>query len=165
MYAETSVRDGFVIRPEEYYLRVWNYFMDAGMAEVLLAEVSGEMIAGLILFFTGSRAWYLYGMSRQTQREKMPNYLLQWRAMQTARDHGCTNYDLWGAPDQFTEDGPMWGVFRFKEGLGGQVVRFIGAWDYAARPNLYRIYTRILPKVLSLTRKRGKEKVRREVSV
>jgi len=165
IYAETSVRDGFVIRPESYYLRVWQYFMDAGLAEVLLAEVDGELVAGLILFFTGSRAWYLYGMSRQAYRDRMPNYLLQWQAIQRAKARGCTQYDLWGAPDSFDESDSMWGVFRFKEGLGGQVARFIGAWDYSPRPWLYRAYTNFLPRLLDLMRRRGKEQTRHEVTL
>lgn len=165
MYAETSVRDGFVIRAQEYYRRAWKYFMDAGMAEVLVAEVDGQPIAGLVLFFTGSRAWYLYGMSRAAHREMMPNYLLQWEAMRRAKAHGCDQYDLWGAPDTFSAEDSMWGVFRFKEGLGGQVVRFIGAWDYPARPVIYRYYTQVIPRILAGMRRRGKEKVRREVSV
>jgi lipid II:glycine glycyltransferase (peptidoglycan interpeptide bridge formation enzyme) len=165
MYAETSVRDGFVIRPEAYYLRAWKYFMDAGLAEVLLAEVDGELVAGLILFFMGHRAWYMYGMSREVHRDKMPNYLLQWQAMRTSKARGCVQYDLWGAPDRFDETDSMWGVFRFKEGLGGQVSRFIGAWDFTPQPLLYRIYTNALPRILNLMRLRGKEQTRREVSL
>jgi lipid II:glycine glycyltransferase (peptidoglycan interpeptide bridge formation enzyme) len=164
MYAETSVRDGFVIRSEGYYRRVWESFMKTGMAEVLLAEVDGEPVAGLIIFFFAGRAWYLYGMSRQAHREKMPNYLLQWEAMRAARDHGCKIYDLWGAPDQFNPDDPLWGVFRFKEGLGAEVIRFIGAWDFPARPFLYQLYTGVLPRILAVMRSRGKARVRREVS-
>ncbi len=165
IYAETSVRDGFVIRPETYYLRVWKYFMEAGLAEVLLAEVDGELVAGLILFYSGHRAWYLYGMSRLAYRDRMPNYLLQWQAMHRAKSRGCIQYDLWGAPDSFDESDSMWGVFRFKEGLGGQVARFIGAWDYSPQPWLYRAYTNLLPRLLDLMRSRGKEQTRHEVSL
>lgn len=165
MYAETSVRDGFVIRSEDYYRNAWGSFIKAGMAEVLIAEVEGQAVAGLILFYFAGKAWYLYGMSRMAHREKMPNYLLQWEAMRAARNHGCLQYDLWGAPDNFTEADPMWGVFRFKEGLGGEVVRLIGAWDYPARPFYYQLYTNILPRILNLMRQRGKAQVRREVSL
>jgi lipid II:glycine glycyltransferase (peptidoglycan interpeptide bridge formation enzyme) len=80
-----------------------------------------------------------------------------------AKAAGCILYDLWGAPDKFNEDDPMWGVFRFKEGLGGQVVRTLGAWDYPANPLLYRLYTQTLPRILDIMRWRGKAKVRREV--
>jgi len=165
MYAETSVRDGFVIRPEGYYRHAWEGFIKSGMAEVLLAEVDGEVVAGLILFFFAGKAWYLYGMSRQIHRDKMPNYLLQWEAMRSARAHDCMQYDLWGAPDAFDESDAMWGVFRFKEGLGGEVIRFIGAWDYPSRPLLYRLYTQFLPAFLNILRRKGKARVRREVSL
>jgi peptidoglycan pentaglycine glycine transferase (the first glycine) len=164
MYAETSVRDGFVIRDEAYYRAVWGAFIEAGMAEPLIAEVEGEAVAGVVVFRFAGRAWYLYGMSRQAQREKMPNHLLQWEAMRRAKAAGCTIYDLWGAPDEFNEQDAMWGVYKFKEGLGGQVARTLGAWDYPARPWLYRIYTRALPRVLDVMRRRGRARTQQEVT-
>lgn len=165
MYAETSVRDGFVIRNEGYYLDVWRSFMERDMAEPLIAEAEGEPVAGIFLFTFARRAWYLYGMSRQAHREKMPNYLLQWEAMRRAKAHGCTCYDLWGAPDEFVETDSMWGVFRFKEGLGGEVVRTAGAWDYPSRPVTYFLYTRVLPKILDIMRNRGRKRTRQEVAL
>ena len=165
LYAETSVRDGFVIRQENYYKSIWQTFIEQGMAKPLLAEVDGEAVAGLFLFHFAQRAWYLYGMSSEAHRDKMPNYLLQWAAMLQAKQLGCTNYDLWGAPDLFSDTDSMWGVYRFKEGLGGRVVRTIGAWDYTSRPWLYENYTRLLPRIMSILRRRGKEHTRREVSL
>jgi len=156
LYAETSTRDGFVIRDEAYYRAVWMTFMQAGMAEPLIAEVEGEMVAAVIVFHFASRAWYLYGMSRAEHREKMPNHLLQWEAIRYARARGCQEYDMWGAPDVFDENDPLWGVYRFKEGFGGQVVRRLGAWDLPVRPLLYRLYTQILPHLLDLMRWRGR---------
>lgn len=164
MYAETSVRDGFVIRPEAYYGKVWQTFLDAGMGEILLAEVEGDIVAGVVIFYFGGKAWYLYGMSRAVHREKMPNYQLQWEAMRLAQAHGVQQYDLWGAPDVFDESDSMWGVFRFKDGLGAEVVRTLGAWDYTPRPLLYALYTQVLPKILSMMRRRGKERTRQEVA-
>ncbi len=141
MYAETSVRDGFVIRPEAYYQQVWQTFMQQGMADALIAEVEGEPIAGLFLFHFAGKAWYLYGMSRQAHRETMPNYLLQWAAIRRGKELGCTTYDLWGAPDEFAETDSMWGVFRFKEGLGGRGGAHPGRLGfprpYLALPALY----------------------------
>jgi len=165
MYAETSVRDGFVIRAENYYREVWGEFFQAGMADFLIAEVDKEAAAGLLLFTFGPRAWYLYGMSREAHREKMPNYLLQWEAMRRAKARGCRVYDLWGAPDDFGPQDSMWGVYRFKEGLGGQVVRTAGAFDFPVQKLMYPLYTRILPRILNLMRKRGVEQTRREVSL
>lgn len=164
MYAETSLRDGFVIRPEAYYRQVWQTFYERGMCMSLLAEVEGEVVAGVMVFVFGGRAWYIYGMSRDLHREKMPNYLLQWEAMRWARQAGALVYDLWGAPEQFDESDAMWGVFRFKEGLGGTVLRTLGAWDYPSRPLVFLLYNNILPRVLDVLRRRGKERTRQEVS-
>lgn len=165
LYAETSIRDGFVIRSAEYYLDLWRTFIQAGMAIPLIAEVGGRIIAGLVLFHIGKQAWYLYGMSSALEREKMPNYILQWEAVRQAKAFNCIVYDLWGAPDQFNEGDSMWGVFRFKEGLGAQVVRFIGAWDLPVRPSLYILYTRVLPWILDRMRQRGKQKTQKVVGL
>lgn len=163
MYAETSVRDGFVIRGQEYYLDVWTRFMDAGKAHPLVAEVDGQIVAGLVLFTFGSRAWYLHGMSTQHHREKMPNYLLQWEAMRLSKSLGCETYDLWGAPDEFAPEDRMFGVFRFKEGLGAQVVRTPGAWDYVCNKPLYFAYMKVLPRVLGWMRRKRVSQIRQEV--
>lgn len=158
MYAQTAARDGFIIREMGYYLGIWNRFIDAGMADPLIAEVESKPIAGLVLFHFAKRAWYLYGMSTTAHREKMPNYLLQWEAMRKAKGYGCEVYDLWGAPDVFNAGDSMFGVFRFKEGLGGEVIRTPGAWDYPVKPFLYFAYQRVLPRILNLIRwfRRGK---------
>ncbi len=166
MYAETSVRDGFVIRDQAYYQTVWQTFMQPSTAqggpsaESLVAEVEGEPVAGLFLFHFAGRAYYLYGMSRDIQREKMPTYLLQWEAMRRAKAASCSVYDLWGAPDVFDASDGLWGVFRFKEGLGGQVVRTLGAWDYAPNAVTYGLYTRIIPRLLDVMRARGKARTK-----
>jgi lipid II:glycine glycyltransferase (peptidoglycan interpeptide bridge formation enzyme) len=159
MYAETSTRDGFVIRGADYYQAVWHTFLDAGMLDPLIAEVEGQPVAGLMLFRFAGRAWYLHGMSRDLHRKKMPNYLLQWEAIQRAKAAGCEVYDLWGAPDNFDESDSMWGVLRFKLGLGGTPLRTLGAYDYPVRLLYYRLYTQVLPRVLNLMRRRGKAQV------
>lgn len=166
MYAETSIRDGFVIRDEGYYRTVWQSFMASKepTCEPLIAEVDGVAVAAIFVFYFAGCAYYLYGMSREAHREKMPNYLLQWEAMRRAKAAGCSVYDLWGAPDEFGDSDSMWGVFRFKEGLGGQVVRTLGAWDYTPKPLWYKMYSEILPRLLDVMRSRGKSRARQTIA-
>lgn len=155
MYAETAIRDDFAIREEGYYQVVWKTFSEQGMAEPLIAEVDNQPVAALILFYFAHKAWFLYGMSSAQHREKMPNYLLQWEAIRRAKAKGCLVYDLWGAPDVIDETDRLWGVYRFKTGLGGEVIQTIGAWDLPVRPMQYRLYTQILPRLLNIMRRRG----------
>jgi lipid II:glycine glycyltransferase (peptidoglycan interpeptide bridge formation enzyme) len=164
LYAETSVRDGFVIRHADYYRDAWGSFIRAGQAQPLIAEAGGQVIAALIVFRFAKRALYMYGMSSGEGREKMPNHLLQWAAIRWAKAQGCAIYDFWGAPDLFDESDPMWGVWKFKEGFNGEVIRTPGALDYAPSPLLYRLYTVVLPRLLNVMRRRGKERTQRTLN-
>jgi peptidoglycan pentaglycine glycine transferase (the first glycine) len=171
MYAETSVRDGFIIRNEAYYRVVWSAFLlgqkprtfEEPVAEALIAEVDGEPIAGSIIFRFARKAWYLFGMSTLAHRDKMPNYLLQWEAIKRLKAANCIAYDLWGAPDELIETDPLWGVFRFKEGLGGKVHRYLGAWDLPINRMLYRLYSKTLPGLLDIMRKHGKASTKQAI--
>ncbi len=172
MYAETSVRDGFLIRGEDYYDTVWHAFdrssteenlFSIPFSEPLIAEVEGRPVGAVSMFYFGGQAIYLFGMSRDEHREKMPNYLLQWEAMRRAKSLGCTIYNLWGAPDDFKEEDGLWNVFRFKEGLGGYVSRTLGAWDFTPNPLMYKLYTQTLPRIMDLMRSRGKAKTRQSL--
>lgn len=170
MYAETSVRDGFVIRDENYYMTVWKTYMSKVEGQgsepftiPLIAEVDGEPVAAIFVFMFAGRAYYVYGMSRSVHREKMPTYLLQWEAMKLAKARGCLTYDLWGAPDIFDEGDSMWGVYRFKEGLGGEVVRTLGAYDFVPNKFWYAMYSDVMPRVLNFMRSRGRERTKQVV--
>ena len=163
LYAETAVRDGFVIRPRNYYLRAWGDFVAAGLAQPFLAEIEGRAVAGLIAFRFGARAWYLYGMSGASHREAMPNHALQWAAIRWARGAGCQAYDFWGAPEAADPADPLWGLYRFKEGFGAQHVRLVGSWDHSRRPLLHWMYSFAPPRVLSWTRRRQEDRTRRMV--
>lgn len=153
LYQETGARDGFLVRPQWYYEQAWRRFMDAGLAHALIAEYDGRPIAHIILFHFGKTCWYFYGASSNDERQRMPNYLLQWEAMRWAKAQGCETYDLWGAPDVFDETDTMWGVYNFKRGFRGTVVRHVGAWDFAPSPVLYTAYTRAWPRVLGTLRR------------
>jgi lipid II:glycine glycyltransferase (peptidoglycan interpeptide bridge formation enzyme) len=161
LYAETAQRDGFIIRPPDYYRDAWGRFMDEGpgraAAHLLLAEAEGEVVAGLILFLFGPTAWYMYGASSDRHRELMPNHLLQWEAIRLARSLGCILYDLWGAPERLDESDPMWGVVHFKQGLGGELARGLGAWDHPANRLGYRLYAAVMPHYLEWRRGRHEQ--------
>lgn len=163
LFAETSLRDGFVIREPAYYREAWGSFIAAGRAQPFVAEIDSQPVAAIVVYRFADRAWYLYGMSRAVHRERMPNHLLQWEAIRWAKGQGCAAYDLWGAPDEVDESDPLWGVYRFKQGFGAAFVRTIGAWDYTVRRPAYWAYTAALPRLLAVMRRRGRAATRRSL--
>lgn len=145
----TGERDAFGFHSLEYYRKAYELFHSNGSCELLVAAYEGEPLAALMVFAHGSRAWYFYGASANEHRDRMPTYLLQWEAMCWARQRDCTSYDLWGVPDfdeaslesNFTRFSTgLWGVYRFKRGFGGLLLRSDGPWDRVYQPFLYSMY-------------------------
>jgi len=155
MALQTSERDEFGVHSIAYYQKVYNLFHPAGECELLTAEYDHQPLASIFVMAHGEYAYYMYGASSNAERNRMPTYLIQWKAIQWAKAHGCKWYDLWGIPDleeevleeSFTQkhahDG-LWGVYRFKRGFGGETWRSAGAWDRIYNKPLYWLYQRYL---------------------
>jgi peptidoglycan pentaglycine glycine transferase (the first glycine) len=135
---ETASRQSFRLHSPDYYRAVQEELVAKGQARLLLAFHEERLLAGIVVTGLGRKACYLYGGSGNAHRNLMPNYLLQWEAIKWAKRFGCESYDLWGIPDEIegvleqefaSHKGGMWGVYRFKRGFGGQVVRYVGAYD------------------------------------
>ncbi len=128
LFDEFVVRKGFeVTLGADFYDRVQR---DAPASErfvVLLAEKAGAVIAGLVVSVLGDTAVYLLGATSPEALRCKAAYLLQWRAIELARERGCRRYDLGG----IDPDGNP-GVFHFKEGMGGADVTAPGPLEWYA---------------------------------
>jgi peptidoglycan pentaglycine glycine transferase (the first glycine) len=149
MMQTTGSRNEFGVHEPAYYQLAYDLFVPTGDAALFLAEHEGDDLAGIMVFAVGDTAWYVYGASSSVKRNLMGSYGVQWAAVQWAKERGCRTYDMWGIPDedeatleaQFENrsDG-LWGVYGFKRGWGGQVVRSLGAWDKVYNPIVYQAY-------------------------
>ena len=148
MMNTTGERNAFGVHSAAYYRKAFDLFVPRDAA-LILAEHEGDSLAGIMVFAAGKTAWYLYGASSSVKRNLMAAYGVQWAAIQWAKRRGCTTYDMWGIPDedeaaleaQFEARGDgLWGVYGFKRGWGGQVVRSLGAWDFVYNPLVYAAY-------------------------
>ncbi|GAC1444417.1 MAG: hypothetical protein NVSMB52_03800 [Chloroflexota bacterium] len=134
MYTVTAKRDGFSTHSLEYYRQVMSVLQPPGMANLLLAHHEGDLLAGIVVFLFGHLGQYMYGASSNQKRNLMAPYLLQWEGMRWAKNLGATTYDLWGIPDRLEESDDLWGVYRHKRGYGGDIKRYIGAFDLVQAP-------------------------------
>ncbi|HUX11839.1 MAG TPA: peptidoglycan bridge formation glycyltransferase FemA/FemB family protein, partial [Spirochaetia bacterium] len=144
LYRETAGRDHIAIHSEEYYRTLFelsNTFSGRSpLIRLYLAVHEGEELAAIITAFYGRRATYLYGASSNEKRNLMPAYLLQWRAMNDAKEAGCREYDLFGIPPSDDPLHPMSGLYRFKTGFGGEILHRPGCWDVPLRQGMYAAY-------------------------
>jgi lipid II:glycine glycyltransferase (peptidoglycan interpeptide bridge formation enzyme) len=151
MNAETGQRDGFGVHQPGYYETAFELF-PPDQARWLLAEFQGQQLAAMAAFALGRKSWYMWGASSSLERQRMPNHALQWAGIAWAASQSCASYDLWGIPDEVGADatayaddfagqqGGLWGVYRFKQGFGGQIVRYTGAWDLPVSAVGRRVY-------------------------
>lgn len=143
----TGERDAFGVHSERYYQTCLDCFRPLNQVRILQVSYRDQILAAIMLFIQGKRGYYLYGASSNLERNRMPNYLLQWRAMQICKEEGCVEYDLWGVPDedesvleadfQNRHDG-LWQVYRFKRGFGGELKRTSGSYDYVYLTPFYQ---------------------------
>ncbi|HEY9076886.1 MAG TPA: peptidoglycan bridge formation glycyltransferase FemA/FemB family protein [Anaerolineaceae bacterium] len=145
----TGRRDGFGVHHLHYYQKAYDLFIAQEACVCLVAYYQQKPLAALMAFARGDRAWYFYGASTDEERNRMPAYLLQWEAIRWAIQRGCKVYDLWGVPDydegtleqQFNNrSDDLWGVYRFKRGFGGVLMRSAGAWEKSYLPGACWIY-------------------------
>lgn len=149
MMETTGERNEFGVHEADYYRMAYDLFVADGSAKLILAQHEGDPLAGIMVFAQGETAWYLYGASASAKRNLMATYGVQWEAIQWAKQRGVNYYDMWGIPDEdsatledeFQErtDG-LWGVYGFKRGWGGEIVRSVGAWDKIYNPLIYTAY-------------------------
>jgi peptidoglycan biosynthesis/recognition FemAB-like protein len=102
---------------------------------VYVARVEGEAVAAIMVARFGGRAYYLFGGSSDRHRQLMPTYATQWAAMRDAAAAGCRDYDMWGMPPTADDPSHPWhGLWQFKAGFGGRLVRYCGGWDLVLSP-------------------------------
>lgn len=142
LYLETAARDGFTPRPLEYFRRMFDAFdaEDPERIRLYIARRGNEALAAATMVRVGSYAWYSYGASADQGREHRPSNALQWRMIQDCIADGMRVYDLRGISDTLDPTHHLHGLLRFKLGLGGEAVEYLGEWDYPINPLLHRAF-------------------------
>ncbi len=153
----TGARGGFGIHRADYYRAAWQLFQPR--SRLLLAEIDGRTVAAHMVFADAHSGRYLYSGADEAGLKAGANHLLAWHAIQWAASLGCVSYDLWGIPDALgqavgadeaaraaleraAQDDPLVGVYRFKKGFGGRVVRYLPAYDRVLIPAFYGLARR-----------------------
>ena len=120
-------------------LSVFVLMADLEHARLYMAFHEGQPIAGTLAIHYGDKVWYLYGASSNEHRNLMPNYLLQWSMIQWAVETGCSVYDFRGVSGDISEDNPLYGLYKFKKGFGGDFTEFVGEYDLVLKRTAWLI--------------------------
>ena len=134
LYLRLAERKDFAPDPEAHIHLVIRWLMgEPGRGALLLARHQTALVGGAVIIRSGKRCWYVWG-ANDKHDQFSAGHLLQWRAILWAKAHGCSEYDFGGYTPGATS-GPAW----FKEGFGGEIVRFVPAHRRVLRPQWHRL--------------------------
>lgn len=124
----TGQRDGFNVRPKEYFKRMLDSLGEH--ARMYMSFYEDKPVSAAITTNYGGKTCYVYGASDNVYRNVMPNYLIQWEMIRWALETGCWVYDFQGVSGDLSEDNPLYGLYRFKKGFNGTLDELAGEFDY-----------------------------------
>ncbi|MGM9712534.1 MAG: lipid II:glycine glycyltransferase FemX [Prevotella sp.] len=143
LYVETAMRNRLYPNDISYFQSMFaskiGYTGKGVSVFLLIAYHDDTPLAAMFLVVSAHRATYLYGASSSSMRHLMPTYALQWEAMRLAKAAGCKEYDMFGVAPCPDPSHPMYGLYKFKNGFGGEIYHQLGCWDYPLDKEQYDI--------------------------
>lgn len=153
LIVETATRQKYRSHPKFYYENLINFFTlkyPTSNLRVSLykAKYQNKVLASAIMVDFGSIRTYVFGGSSDEFRNVMAPYALHWQAISDAKNQGLSFYDFDGLE---TSAGKHAQFARFKQGFGGFVETYPGAYDIIFHKLWYTMY-RIARKINRLIR-------------
>lgn len=144
LYTETAKRNGIYLNDMKYFEAILTTKAKCSKspAEVyyLISEIDNKPLAAMFLIISANRSSYLYGASSSFNRNYMATYALQWEAIKISKAKGCKEYDMFGISPKNDTTHPLYGLYKFKTGFGGEVYRSLGCWDYPFDEDKYNLF-------------------------
>src|SRR5690606_13329434 len=144
LYTETAQRNGLYLNDIKYCKAILAAKADKTKSPsdvyYLLPEIDHPKLAAMFLIITGNRSTYLYGAYSSTNRNYMATYALQWFAINLSKEKGCKEYDMFGISPNKDTTHPLYGLYKFKTGFGGDFFHSLGCWDYPFDVEKYAIF-------------------------
>jgi lipid II:glycine glycyltransferase (peptidoglycan interpeptide bridge formation enzyme) len=138
---ETTKRQGFYLHTPEYFRQMWQTMGQSGMIRIFNAVYQDTILVSWVMFVFNGVLYYPYGASRAVHRDVMASNLMLWEMITWGKSQGCHTFDLWGSlgPKPNQKD-PWFGFHRFKKGYGGDLMEFVGTYDFVVNEPYYKIF-------------------------
>lgn len=143
---DLALGKGFnVPQDAHFFAKVAGRAVEPESIVIHLARHKGRVIGGHVGAYSGNMAVYLIGAANDEGRERRASFLLQWAAIEFAKQRAMAWYDLGGADEHANPN-----VFRFKQRMGGRhyvgppVIEARAGWPRGAIVNLAeKAYARV----------------------
>lgn len=139
LMAQTAKRNSFTLHTKKYYRHIFHspplhsYLSVARFDKKIL-------VIDFIVIFSGV-AHYVFGASSDEEKNRMPTYAAQWKAIRHAKRQDCAVYNFGGITTNRMPTRGWDGLTRFKKNFGGKEVIHSDFFDVIINPFWYQLYT------------------------
>lgn len=138
---ETTKRQGFYAHSPEYFRTLWQNLGKSGNLRIFNAVYDNTILVSWVMFMFNGVLYYPYGASRNVHRDAMASNLMMWEMIRFGKAQGCHSLDMWGSLGPEPNKSDAWyGFHRFKEGYGGELMEFVGTFDFVLQPTWYKLF-------------------------
>lgn len=140
IYKTTANKQGFNPFSEKYLKTELDVFN--GEAKIYSAVWQKQVLSSALIVFYGHSAYYHHGANAQEHTKIPAAYLLQWQAIQDAKQAGKQHYNFWGVISNEEKKRHPWsGLTFFKKGFGGYETEFMHAQDLMLKKQYWINYS------------------------
>ncbi len=135
----TAKRNGFSIHQKNYYENIFQNLSKTN-SYLSIARYGQKILAVDLIIVFGKIANYVFGGSSDEERNRMPTYLVQWKAICYAKQLDCNYYNFGGIATKNKIYKGWDGLTTFKKKFGGQEITHSDFFDVVANQFWYRLY-------------------------
>lgn len=137
-------RTTYVMYDKGYFSKVWSLLSKPHMAKIFIAVKGGVDVGAYFVAYDVHSAYELYGGVTIAGRDVEAGYLLKWAAIKDAIESNKQFYDHWGiAPvigDDYDKNHELYHISKFKEGFGGDIVKYLPQQIVVNNSFAYMVY-------------------------
>lgn len=121
LFIEQAKRYNFKIPRKDYFENVWKEMKVKGKAEFFVASLKGNPLSVAVTFMHEDViSMPIWGNINEARKFKANNYLI-WKILEYASRHGYKKFNFWGTDPN--PNSPFYGIHKFKESFGGELVK------------------------------------------
>ena len=127
----------YVAYSEKRLICQFETYREADQVLIYVASRDSEVLAMNMIFFYGSEASYLYGVSTSVGQGYSSAPLLHLAALKEAKKRNLNFYNLWGITPLDQPKHRYFGVSQFKRGFGVIEHLYLPPQNLVLKPSLY----------------------------
>ena len=139
LMAGTAKRNGFSLHQKNYYENIFQNLSKTN-CYLSIAKYDEKILAIDLVIVFAKIASYVFGGSSNEERNRMPTYLAQWKAICYAKQLNCNYYNFGGISTENKIYKGWDGLSIFKKKFGGKEIIHSDFFDVVVNPFWYHLY-------------------------